>query len=133
MPTRLEDSTRPSTPPAGPAGRDAADPRGHGPETGPPGSGAAAPAPSADQPPADLTGRFEHEALVHLDTLYAVGIHLTHGDRADAETLVEETYVRAFRGYAGLRRGVDLGAYLLRTQREVWRDTHTRSTQPLSA
>lgn len=126
MSTRLEDAARPSTPPAGTPGREAADPRGQGPQTGPPGTEAAIP-----EPPADLTRRFEHEALVHLDTLYAVGLHLTHGDRADAETLVEETYVRAYRSYAQLRSGVDLGAYLLRTQREVWRDTHP--TQPLSA
>lgn len=130
MPTRFEDAARPSTPPAGTPvgtpGHDAADPRAHGPETGPPGTAAAIP-----EQPADLTRRFEHEALVHLDTLYAVGLHLTHGDRADAETLVEETYVRAYRAYAQLRRGVDLGAYLLRTQREVWRDTHP--SRPLSA
>jgi len=39
---------------------------------------------------------FEAEALRHLDALYRTALRMTRSE-ADAEDLVQETYIRAFR------------------------------------
>jgi RNA polymerase sigma-70 factor (ECF subfamily) len=46
--------------------------------------------------------RFEELALAHLGALYRFGMKLT-GDAHAAEDLVQETYLRAFRGFSSLR------------------------------
>ena len=58
---------------------------------------------------------FEAEALVHLDTLYAHALRLTRSP-ADAEDLVQDTFVRALRFYERFERGSNLKAWLLRIQ-----------------
>ena len=42
--------------------------------------------------------RFEQEALVHLDALYRTALRLAN-NREHAEDLVQETYLRAYRGF----------------------------------
>lgn len=49
--------------------------------------------------PRSLDERFESEALPHMSALYATACRLA-GNRADAEDLVQEAYLRAFRGFA---------------------------------
>ena len=46
---------------------------------------------------------FEAEALPHMDALFANALRLTHA-RADAEDLVQETVLRAFRFYDRFER-----------------------------
>ena len=58
---------------------------------------------------------FEAEALVHLDSLYAHALRLTRSP-ADAEDLVQDTFVRALRFYDRFERGSNLKAWLLRIQ-----------------
>jgi RNA polymerase sigma-70 factor (ECF subfamily) len=58
---------------------------------------------------------FEAEALVHLDSLYAHALRLTRS-AADAEDLVQDTFVRALRFYDRFERGSNLKAWLLRIQ-----------------
>lgn len=62
--------------------------------------------------PGDRTREFEETALVHLDTLYRSALRLTH-NRAEAEDLVQETCLRAFRGFARFNPGTNCRAWLL--------------------
>jgi RNA polymerase sigma-70 factor (ECF subfamily) len=57
--------------------------------------------------------RFEEEALELSDQVYRVARHLA-GSREDAEELVQETYVRAFRSWQSFTPGTNLRAWLLR-------------------
>src|SRR3974377_1337231 len=55
--------------------------------------------------------RFEEDALGLADQVYRVARSLS---RDDAEELVQETYVRAFRSWASFQPGTNLRAWLLR-------------------
>jgi RNA polymerase sigma-70 factor (ECF subfamily) len=55
---------------------------------------------------------FEEEALPHLDTLYRVALRLT-GDPAGAEDLVQDTMLRALRGWKSFRPGSNARAWLV--------------------
>src|ERR671925_1407939 len=56
---------------------------------------------------------FEEEALELSDQVYRVARHLANS-REDAEELVQETYVRAFRSWEQFTPGTNLRAWLLR-------------------
>ncbi len=57
--------------------------------------------------------KFSDEALVFAPNLYSAALRMTHSP-ADAEDLVQETFLKAFRGYAGFREGTNLKAWLYR-------------------
>ena len=57
--------------------------------------------------------RFEQEALVFADALYGAALRMTR-DRADAEDLLQETYLKAFRAYGRFEEGTNLRAWLFR-------------------
>jgi RNA polymerase sigma-70 factor (ECF subfamily) len=54
---------------------------------------------------------FEAEALVHLDRLYGTALRLTRNP-ADAQDLVQDTYVKAFRFANRFARGTNVRAWL---------------------
>jgi len=54
---------------------------------------------------------FEREALACLDSLYGAGLRLTRNP-ADAEDLVQDTYLKAFRAAHQFRPGTNLKAWL---------------------
>src|SRR6266550_311415 len=54
---------------------------------------------------------FEAEALASLDNLYRVAVRLTRSP-ADAEDLVQETYLKAFRAADRFEPGTNLRAWL---------------------
>src|SRR5947209_7193781 len=54
---------------------------------------------------------FEAEALASLDSLYRTALRLTRVP-ADAEDLVQETYLKAFRAAASFTPGTNLRAWL---------------------
>src|SRR5205814_5104797 len=54
---------------------------------------------------------FEAEALASLDSLYRTALRLTHVP-ADAEDLVQETYLKAFRAADRFQAGTNLRAWL---------------------
>jgi RNA polymerase sigma factor (sigma-70 family) len=64
--------------------------------------------------------RFEQQMLPHLDAAYSLAFWLMR-DRADAEDVVQDAYVRALRGYEGFR-GDSMRPWLLAIVRNVaWR------------
>ncbi len=54
----------------------------------------------------DLTERFERDALPLLDQMYGAALRMTRNP-ADAEDLVQETYVKAFSAFASFREGTN--------------------------
>nr|WP_324188187.1 sigma-70 family RNA polymerase sigma factor [Nocardia higoensis] len=69
------------------------------------------PAESEDE--ASLAQRFERDALPLLDQLYGAALRMTRNP-ADAEDLVQETYVKAFQGFKSFKEGTNLRAWLYR-------------------
>ncbi len=61
----------------------------------------------------DLRTRFEAEALPLLSNLYSAAYRLTR-NAADAEDLVQETILRAYRGFHQFEPGTNLKAWLYR-------------------
>ncbi len=59
------------------------------------------------------TERFERTALPFLDQLYAAAMRMTRNP-ADAEDLVQETYVKAFSAFHQFQEGTNLKAWLYR-------------------
>ncbi len=62
---------------------------------------------------AALRDRFERDVLPLLPNLYAAALRMTRNP-ADAEDLVQDTYLRAFRGFSGFKEGTNLKAWLYR-------------------
>src|SRR5258705_12475500 len=71
---------------------------------------------------------FEREALVHLDALYRVGLRLT-GNAADADDLVQETMLKAFRAWDQYERGTNAKAWLLTILRHAFINEYRRRTR----
>ncbi|MCF2527958.1 sigma-70 family RNA polymerase sigma factor [Yinghuangia soli] len=67
--------------------------------------------------------RFERDAVAHLNRLYAAGLRMT-GNRTEAEDLVQETYVRAYRVFDRISCDADLAAFLFRMQNNVWENSY---------
>jgi RNA polymerase sigma-70 factor (ECF subfamily) len=66
-------------------------------------------------PPDDpaLRERFEREVLPLLPNLYSAALRMTRNP-TDAEDLVQETYLRAYRGFSGFEEGTNLRAWMYR-------------------
>lgn len=62
---------------------------------------------------AELTARFERDAVPLLDGLYRQAFKLTR-DHADAEDLIQDTAAKAFVGFHTYRDGTNLGGWLYR-------------------
>jgi RNA polymerase sigma-70 factor (ECF subfamily) len=56
---------------------------------------------------------FADQAMEHMPALYAAALRMTR-NRADAEDLVQEAYLRAYRGFGGFEQGTNLKAWLFR-------------------
>ena len=61
----------------------------------------------------DRRARFERDALPFLDQLYAAAMRMTRNP-ADAEDLVQETFVKAFAAFHQFQEGTNLKAWLYR-------------------
>ena len=64
----------------------------------------------ADQ---DLLERFDRDVLPMLPSLYGAALRMTRNP-ADAEDLLQDTTLRAYRGFASFREGTNLKAWLYR-------------------
>lgn len=83
-----------------------------------------------DQDSQDKQREFNDEALVHLDTLYNVALRLT-GDAADAEDLVQEAVLKAYRAWDRYERGTNCRAWLLTILRNTFiNEFRKRSKRP---
>ena len=61
----------------------------------------------------DRTQLFEQEAIKHLDALYRTALRMTRNPQ-DAEDLVQETYLRAYRFFDSFEPGTKLRAWLFK-------------------
>jgi RNA polymerase sigma-70 factor (ECF subfamily) len=57
--------------------------------------------------------RFVEQAMEYMPSLYSAALRMTRKP-ADAEDLVQETYLKAYRGFAGFEQGTNLKAWLYR-------------------
>jgi len=57
--------------------------------------------------------KFADEAMPYMSALYAAAMRMTRNP-SDAEDLVQETFLRAYRGYGGFKEGTNLKAWLYR-------------------
>jgi RNA polymerase sigma-70 factor, ECF subfamily len=66
-----------------------------------------------DETDAELTARFERDAIPLLDQLYGGALRMTRNP-ADAEDLLQETMVKAYAGFRSFKEGTNLKAWLYR-------------------
>jgi RNA polymerase sigma-70 factor (ECF subfamily) len=57
--------------------------------------------------------RFAEDAMEFMPSLYSAALRMTRNP-TDAEDLVQETYLKAYRGYGGFTEGTNLKAWLYR-------------------
>lgn len=83
--------------------------------------------------PADRTATFEAEALAALDGLYRTALRLTRAP-ADAEDLVQDTYLKAFRAADSFAPGTNLRAWLFTILHNTFRNRlRDRAREPVQA
>lgn len=76
-------------------------------------------------PGSALGKRFEEEALPLLDQLYGGALRMTRNP-ADAEDLVQETYVKAFQAFDSFKEGTNLKAWLYRIMTNAYINTYRK-------
>jgi RNA polymerase sigma-70 factor, ECF subfamily len=76
-------------------------------------------------------GEFERLALPHLDALYASSLRLTRNAR-DAEDLVQDTYLRAYRFFDKFERGTNMKAWLFRIMTNTFINRYRRAAKERS-
>jgi RNA polymerase sigma-70 factor, ECF subfamily len=83
----------------------------------------------AESKPVNLTEderkRFQEEALPLLDSLYAGALRMTRNP-ADAEDLVQETMLRAYRSFDRFEAGTNLKAWLYRIMTNAYINTYRK-------
>jgi RNA polymerase sigma-70 factor, ECF subfamily len=77
----------------------------------------------------DLTrAEFEQLALRHLDALYATAMRLTRNER-DAEDLVQDALLRAYRFFDRFERGTNIKAWLFKILTNTFINRYRRSSK----
>lgn len=66
---------------------------------------------------------FAAEAMQYAPQLYSAAMRMTHNS-ADAEDLVQETYLRGYRGYGSFEEGTNLRAWLFRILTNTFINTY---------
>ena len=85
----------------------------------------------SEESDAELTARFERDAIPLMDVLYSAAIRLT-GSRANAEDLVQDTMLRAYIHFRSFREGTHLKAWLMRIMHNTWINNHRKTlSRPL--
>jgi RNA polymerase sigma-70 factor (ECF subfamily) len=79
----------------------------------------------------ERAARFERDAMPMLDQLYSAALRMTRNP-ADAEDLVQETYLKAFAAFASFSAGTNLKAWLYRILTNTYINGYRkRQRQPL--
>src|SRR6059036_2008628 len=86
------------------------------------------PAPLSPADEAEKRTSFEREALVHLDSLYRVALRLT-GNTAEADDLVQETMLKAYRAWEQFEKGTNAKGWLLTILRHAFINEYRRKTR----
>ncbi len=83
--------------------------------------------------PDERRARFEQDALPFLDQLYAAGLRMTRNP-ADAEDLVQETFLKAYAAFHQFEPGTNLKAWLYRILTNTYINSYRkRQRQPIQA
>jgi RNA polymerase sigma-70 factor, ECF subfamily len=86
----------------------------------------------ADRPD-ERRARFERDALPFLDQLYAAALRMTRNP-ADAEDLVQETFLKAYAAFHQFEEGTNLKAWLYRILTNTYINSYRRrQRQPIQA
>ena len=72
-----------------------------------------------------LRERFERDVLPLLPSLYAAAMRMTRNP-SDAEDLLQEAYLRAYRGFAGFEEGTNLNAWMYRILTNTFINTYRK-------
>jgi RNA polymerase sigma-70 factor (ECF subfamily) len=72
-----------------------------------------------------MPSAFETDALTHLDSLYGTALRLTRNE-ADAQDLVQDTYVKAFKSRKQFRPGTNPQAWLFTILHNTYRNRPAR-------
>ncbi|MFY1633914.1 sigma-70 family RNA polymerase sigma factor [Solwaraspora sp. WMMB335] len=81
----------------------------------------------------DRRARFERDALPFVDQLYAAGLRMTRNP-ADAEDLVQETFLKAYSAFHQFEEGTNLKAWLYRILTNTYINSYRRrQRQPVQA
>jgi RNA polymerase sigma-70 factor (ECF subfamily) len=75
--------------------------------------GSAVPATGTTETTAERAARFERDAMPMLDQLYSAALRMTRNP-ADAEDLVQETFLKAYSAFESFSEGTNLKAWLYR-------------------
>ncbi|MBN1301540.1 MAG: sigma-70 family RNA polymerase sigma factor [Melioribacteraceae bacterium] len=76
----------------------------------------------------DLYKEFEREALPHVDALYNFAYKMT-GDSDDADDLVQETFLKAFRFFDKFEKGTNCKAWLFRIMKNSFINDYRKNTK----
>lgn len=76
----------------------------------------------------ELYKEFEREALPHLDALYNFALRMT-GDGDDANDLVQDTFLKAFRFFDKFEKGTNCKAWLFRIMKNTFINAYRKKTK----
>ncbi|WP_092529623.1 sigma-70 family RNA polymerase sigma factor [Amycolatopsis arida] len=89
------------------------------------------PAETTDETAEERAERFERDAMPLLDQLYSAALRMTRNP-ADAEDLVQETYLKAYAAFSSFRAGTNLKAWLYRILTNTYINSYRkRQRQPV--
>jgi RNA polymerase sigma-70 factor (ECF subfamily) len=71
---------------------------------------------------------FEREALPHMDLLYNYALRMTNNPQ-DADDLVQETYLKAYRFWDSYEKGTNIKAWLFRIMKNSYINRYRKETK----
>src|SRR4030067_18007 len=75
-----------------------------------------------------ILSEFEKTALVHIDSVYNVALRMTK-NKNDAEDLVQETFLKAFRFFNKFQAGTNCKAWLLKILTNLFNNKYRQRTK----